>query len=195
MILYGYGGHGRVLADCLENSGVLISGVFDDSLKVAVCPYPFFGKYDPAIQKGEKILLAIGNNQIRKKLAGNIKHAPGILQHASAIVSPKSKIGEGTVILIRSVVQTHVAIGRHCIINTGAIVEHDCKIDDFVHIAPGAIICGEVEVGEGTLVGAGAVLLPGIKVGKNCTIGAGAVVVSSVPDELMLVGNPARPLK
>ena len=49
-----------------------------------------------------------------------------------------------------------------------------------------------VKIGDGTFVGANAVIKQGIRVGKNAMIGAGAVVVKDVPDNLTVVGVPAK---
>lgn len=38
-------------------------------------------------------------------------------------------------------------------------------------------------------------ILPGVTIGKNAVIGAGSVVTHDVPDNTVVVGNPARPLK
>lgn len=195
MILYGYGGHAKVVADCLLSVGESVKAVFDDKLSQEICPFPFYGGYKADVMGEEQIILAVGDNRIRKSLAGKIKHKAGSVKHVSAILSPSALMGEGTVLLHRSVVQSEVKVGRHCIINSGSIVEHDSSISDYVHIAPGAIICGGVEIGEGTLIGAGAVVIPGIKIGRDCIIGAGSVVVSTVSDGQHMAGNPARPLK
>lgn len=191
VLLYGYGGHARVLTDCLEALGCAITGVFDDK-PLTNCPYSFLGTYNPSLQKEVPILLAIGNNRVRRKLSQLMAHPAGKAVHPSALLSPQSRVGEGTVLLHRAVVQAAASLGRHVIINSGAIVEHDCRLADFVHIAPGAILCGGVEVGEGSLIGAGAVVLPGISIGKDCVVGAGAVVHRSVADGQQVAGNPAR---
>ena len=48
------------------------------------------------------------------------------------------------------------------------------------------------DVGEGAKVGANATLLPGVKIGRNALVGAGSVVTKDVPEEAVVVGNPAR---
>lgn len=193
MLLYGFGGHGRVLADALEDLTAPVKGVFDDNSQLD-CPYPFFGFYQPKIEPDVPILLGIGDNATRRELACKVKHVPGRLIHPSACFSNNASIGEGTVVLHKSIIQTGVLAGKHCIINSGAIVEHDCRLMDFVHLAPGAVLCGMVSIGEGSLIGAGAIILPGLQVGKNCVVGAGAVVNRSVPDGARVAGNPARVL-
>lgn len=193
MLLYGYGGHARVLADCLQASGCAIAGVFDDK-PLSHCPFPFLGSYAPSLQKEVPILLAIGDNRIRKKLSQRLAHPAGRAIHPSALLSPQSRMGEGTVLLQRAIVQAAANLGRHVIINSGAIVEHDCQLADFVHVGPGAILCGGVRVGEGSLIGAGAVILPGIAIGRDCVVGGGAVVHRPVADGQQVAGNPARVL-
>lgn len=193
MLIYGYGGHGRVIADCLQDAGIAIAGVFDDNPVIDV-PYPFAGNYAPDFYPEVPLILAIGDNKIRKALAEKVSHRSGTVMHASVQLSRHARIGAGSMLMHRAILQTAVEVGRHCIINSGAIIEHESRIEDYVHIAPGAILCGNVVVGEGSLVGAGAVILPGIQLGKGCIIGAGAVVAAAVPDGQRWAGNPARPL-
>lgn len=45
---------------------------------------------------------------------------------------------------------------------------------------------------SGSKVGANATLLPGVTIGRNALVGAGSVVVRDVPDDKVVVGNPAR---
>ena len=41
-------------------------------------------------------------------------------------------------------------------------------------------------------IGAGAIILPGVTVGENSIVGAGSVVTKDVPDNTIVVGNPAK---
>ncbi len=50
----------------------------------------------------------------------------------------------------------------------------------------------EIYVGENSFVGARTMLLPGTHIGKNCIIGAGSVVKGVIPDNSIVVGNPAK---
>ena len=47
-------------------------------------------------------------------------------------------------------------------------------------------------IGNNVFIGAGAKILGGIKIGNNVKIGANAVVVKDVPDNVTVVGIPAR---
>ena len=50
-------------------------------------------------------------------------------------------------------------------------------------------------LGDNVLVGANAVVIGDVHVGNNVWIGAGAVVTKSIPDNCVVVGNPARIIK
>lgn len=50
----------------------------------------------------------------------------------------------------------------------------------------------EVKIGDNCFIGAKATLLPGTIIGKNSIIGAGSVVKGVVPENSVVVGNPAR---
>ncbi len=196
VLLYGGGGHARVIMDCLRDSGCIVQGVFDDNPELkSIAGIDILRPYSPHIFPGLPIIISIGNNEIRKKIAIEISHAPGYSEHPSVLRSSSARIGAGSVLIHGSVIQADAELGKHCIVNTGATVDHDCVIGDYVHIAPHATLCGNVEVGEGAFIGAGATLIQGIKIGKWVTVGAGTVVIRDVPDYAVIVGNPGKVIK
>lgn len=50
-------------------------------------------------------------------------------------------------------------------------------------------------IGNNVKICGGAIVIGKIKIGSNVTIGAGAVVTKDVPDNCVVVGNPARIIK
>jgi len=132
------------------------------------------------------------------------------------------EIGEGTVIhdqvnLYKCKIGRNCKIDAYVYIEEGVVIGDNCKIrplvfiptgvtlEDNVFIAPGVIftndrypkVSGEwklqpIIVKEGASIGAGAVIMPGVTIGKNALISAGAVVTKNVPDNSIVVGNPAR---
>lgn len=50
-------------------------------------------------------------------------------------------------------------------------------------------------IGNNVTVGANVVIIGDVKVGDNVMIGAGSVVVKDIPDNCVVVGNPARIIK
>jgi sugar O-acyltransferase (sialic acid O-acetyltransferase NeuD family) len=196
MLLYGGSGHAKVIIDCLLANNIDIHGIFDDNPALtSLLNFPVIGYYTKDYLPSEELIISIGNNRIRQKVAQTLSHPFGKVIHPSALLSTFATLGEGTVLIHRSVVQAGTRIGRHGIINTSASIDHDCIIEDFVHISPNTTLSGHVTVGEGTHIGAGATIIQGISIGKWSTIGAGAVVIKNIPDYATAVGVPARVIK
>lgn len=52
-----------------------------------------------------------------------------------------------------------------------------------------------ITVGDNVWIGAGVQVMPGVKIGSNVVIGGGSVVVKDIPDNVVAVGNPCRPVR
>lgn len=51
---------------------------------------------------------------------------------------------------------------------------------------------GKVKIGNYVYIGNNALIMPGVTIGNNVLIAAGSVVTKSVPDNVVVGGNPAR---
>jgi sugar O-acyltransferase (sialic acid O-acetyltransferase NeuD family) len=197
MHIIGAGGHAKVIIDILIASNQEISGVWDENPAIkTVLNQPVIGNF-VAFQaiNYQPVIIAIGNNLIRKKIAEELTVKSGIAIHPKSAISTTASLGDGTVVMANASINADVSIGKHVIINTNAAIDHDCEIGDFVHLSPQVGLGGNVQVGEGTHVGIGASVKQGIKIGKWATIGAGAVVIRDIPDYAVAVGNPTRIIK
>ena len=106
----------------------------------------------------------------------------------SAIISPYTKIAEGTFVGKQVVINADAKVGKHCIINTGSLIEHECRVGRFSHVSVGAILCGDSSVGEESLVGAGSTIIQNIEIGNRVIIGAGSTVLRDVLDGEIVYG-------
>lgn len=197
VVIIGAGGHGKVVADIVLQSGDNLKGFLDDSDDIPdlVEGIPVMGKIASYKKYNDcKFIVAIGNAEIRKKIVNSLKDMKWYTAiHPSAQLSNLGvTIGEGTVIMAQAVINSSARIGKHCIINTSAVIEHDNQLGDFTHISPGAILAGNVKVGENTHIGAGAVIRNNINIVSDCTIGAGAVVVKDIRQQGTYTGVPAK---
>lgn len=191
--LYGASGHAKVIIEILELMGVQVAGLFDDNAAVEeLLGYNVTRFQHDFDRENNDLIISIGNNSIRKKLALTLKGRFGKAIHPKANISGRAVIEEGVVVMGGVTINADARIGKHCIINSNASVDHDCVLGDYIHVSPQAVLCGNITVGEGAHIGAGAVVIPGVNIGNWAVIGAGAVVVKDVPDGVTVVGNPAR---
>jgi len=213
VLIWGAGGHGKVVADLVRAAGHAVVGYADaDQAKWGAAVEP--GGATVVISEAElvqlldqdgggslpcratAIALALGDNDTRLRCARRAARAlmPALV-HPAATVSESAQLGPGTVVFAGAVVNAAATIGSAAIINSAAVVEHDCTVGDGAHIAPGAVLTGGVNVGQSALVGARAVVLPGVTIEAGALIGAGSVVVGDVKAGMVVAGVPARVLR
>lgn len=194
--IYGAGGHGKVAFHTLTQNGTKVQNFIDDKMRGELCGVSILSPAQIQNSCPYIIHFAIGNNTVRSRLQ-NEWHKMGILPataiHPKATVYPSACIGLGSLITAGAIIGPDTHLGNGCIINHNAVVDHDCVIGDFCHIAPAATLGGGVTIGGKCLIGAGATILPYITIGHNVTVGAGAVVTKNLPDNVTVVGCPARP--
>ena len=196
MIIYGASGHGKVIAEILEENGISdLTFVDDKPVGDLFLGYPLYhtSQISRAIQK--EVIIAVGNNRIRKLISEKLAYIFATTRHPSAQISKRCEIGEGTVVMAGVAVNSESSIGKHVILNTNCSIDHDCVLADYVHVSPNAALAGNVTVGEGAHIGIGASVIQGIKIGKYATIGAGAAIIEDVPDYAVIVGVPGKVIK
>jgi sugar O-acyltransferase (sialic acid O-acetyltransferase NeuD family) len=206
-VIWGSAGHAKVLSDVIKLEQGQVVALFDNDPLARPClkGVPLYcglaGLNDwlrsQVFPDDLCAAIAIGGARgrdrmlIAQSLTDSALQLP-VLIHPKAAVSETATMGLGSQILANAVVAANVVMGMVCIVNNNANVDHECVLGNGVHIAPGAVLCGCVTVGDNTMVGANAVVLPRVCIGKNVVVGAGAVVTRDVPDEYVVVGNPAR---
>lgn len=195
--LFGASGHAKVIIDIIKSNNLELAHIFDDNKSIdKLLNYKVTTSYDSNLLESSPLLVSIGDNVIRKKIAFiNDTNLSEPLIHPSAIISSEVVLGKGTVVMPNVVINSGTRIGENCIINTSAVIEHDCIIEDYVHISPNAALAGGVKVREGSHVGIGANIIQSIEIGEWSNIGAGAVVVKNIPSHCTAVGIPAKPIK
>ena len=52
-----------------------------------------------------------------------------------------------------------------------------------------------ITIGNNVWIGAGVRVMPGVTIGDNSVIGGGSVVVKDIPENVVAVGNPCKPIR
>ena len=192
VVVFGAGGHAKVIVDILEQMGKfrIAALVAPNGAGTKVMGYPVVA----AIPKGVKAgVIGIGDNFRRSQVAEEI---PGFrfvaAVHPSAILGRGVEIGAGTVVMAGAVINPETKIGKHCIVNTRASIDHDCTLGDFASVGPGSTLGGKVKLGSFTAFGLGANCIHEITIGEHSVIGAGAAVVENIPALSVAYGNPCK---
>ncbi len=203
IVVYGGGGHGRVVIEALRAGGEFTPvAVLDPALAGEVDGVPVRGGDDaPAALRAAGVEAAaigvgsVGDPAVRRRLQAAALSAgftlPPIV-HPRAGVAATASLSPGCYVATGAVVGPGARVGECAIVNSNAVVDHDCVLGAFVHIAPGAALSGGVVVGENAHVGTGAAVTQGVRIGAGAVVGAGAAVTADVPDGVVAVGVPAR---
>lgn len=97
-----------------------------------------------------------------------------------------------------------MAIGDDTFISTAAIIETERP--DLVSVGARSVIgirvviiahfrsLRGVEIGDDVFIGPGSIIMPNVKIGDGAVVSAGSVVTKSVPQLVMVRGNPAEPI-
>ncbi len=208
MVGLGAGGHAKVIIEILQDDKTYeLIGLLDRDIKLhgqKVLGVSVLGDDDllPTLKKDGITHFfvgvgSIGDTSPRRQLferAIAYKMEPVDIIHDQAIISPSADLGLGVTIMAGAIINTCVTLGTNVVVNTGAIIEHDCIIGNHVHIATGSKLASTVYVGDGTHIGLGTSIRQCVNIGQNVIIGAGAVVVNDIPDNITVVGVPARPI-
>ena len=195
LVIIGAGGHGKVIVDMAIKKGYTDIVFVDDNVDGTCIGYPIIAKSEKIEDFNDgktDFAIAIGDNQVRKKIAEKYNVKWVSLIHPSAQVGINVKIGEGTVIMAGAIVNSCTSIGKHCIINSCAVVEHDNVIEDYVHISPNVALGGMVRVGECTHIGIGASVKNNISICGNSIIGVGTTVVKNILQQGVYMGVAAK---
>lgn len=197
IILLGSGGHARSVVDVIESMDAYdIYGFVDEAEKGSSVyrGYKMIGHddnlqeiYDLGIRYAFVCVGYLGQGRVRDGLYRRLKQIGfelPVLIDPTAVLARDARVGEGTFIGKKVVINSKAAVGKMAIINTSAVVEHDCKIGDYCHISVNSTLCGEVHIEDRSFVGAGATVIQKIRVGKDCVIGAGSIVVHNLEDSI-----------
>lgn len=192
LILVGAGGHCLSCIDVIElQNKYKIVGLIDKKPKNKKFKFKILGKDEDLkkiFKKHKSALVTIGfikDFERREQIFHNLKkigfRMPSIISPL-AYVSPKAKIGEGTIIMHGAIINSRAIIGKNCIVNTKALIEHDTFVGDNCHIATRSTLNGGVVLGNNSFIGSHAVLKQNIKVGKNCFVNANLFVHKNIKD-------------
>jgi acetyltransferase-like isoleucine patch superfamily enzyme len=89
----------------------------------------------------------------------------------------------------------YTRIGNNVMLTTCTVLGHDGSIS-VLNKAYGKKLdrVGKVDIKDNVFIGHGVIILPGVTIGANVIVGAGSIVTKDIPEGVIAVGNPAKPI-
>lgn len=157
--------------------------------------------YSDAIERFNgrlEVSMGIGEPAVREKLFAKLKKdgiEAATLIHPDVYVPDTTVIGKGVTIQMGNFIscnvkiEDYVYIQPHTNIGHNDVLKKGCVISGFCNLA------GGVTVGEFTYLGISSCYKEGVSIGNYTIVGMGSAVYKDIPDEMIAMGNPARPMK
>jgi sugar O-acyltransferase (sialic acid O-acetyltransferase NeuD family) len=208
IILIGGGNQAHYTIDIIEKEGKYqIVGIIDSIQDIGAdrFGYPILGRQEniKEIIEQHQIeggIITIGDNWSRyyvsnqiKELIPNFKFVNAI--HPSVIIGNNVKLGVGITAMAGVIFNPKSIIGDFTFFATGAQIEHDCTISDFASVSAGSVTGGYVKLGKFSAITLGATIFDRVEIGENTVVGAGSLVTKSLPDNVLVYGNPAKVIR
>lgn len=196
LVILGFGGHARSVADVAWRAGIQQIVFVDESARPGEKFAGFVAHPDwPEVLPGWYAFPASGQAERRKDMV-SAAEAHGFevcsLLSPSAYVGLEACVDKGAFVAHGAHVGPAATIGKGAIVNTAAVVDHETLIGEYSHVAVNATVAGRCVVGRCVMIGAGATVIDNIKICEGAVIGAGAVVVRDIIEPGIYVGCPAR---
>ena len=194
MLLFGGGGHGKILIDLIRALPYYrLVGIIDDGMAAGsdVMGVPVVGGAETleewhkrGVQLAANGVGGIGNVDARVRVFERLARAgfscPAIV-HPSAVIERSAMLEAGVQVLAQAYVGGAARIGFGTALNVGAIVSHESVLGNVVNLSPGATLAGKVQVRDYAQIGMRATVNVGITVGERAILGNGCTVKQDVP--------------
>ncbi len=207
IIIFGAGAIGKLALEIFNQLDRVVYGFLDDdqsSRNTLIDDITVFGKNDDEeflkyIGKKCHPFVAVEDEKRKIEIINLLKKRKNVFFpnaiHPHGHIASHVHIGAGNLVDAGVIISTRVHIANYCHIHAGATLGYEAHIENSVQLGIRTTINAKVIVGENSLIGAGATVASGVKIAKNVKIAPGAVVFKDIPENAVVLGNPAEVIK
>lgn len=144
------------------------------------------------------LIIAVGEPSSRELVCNKVTQAGyrlATLVHPSVHISKTTILEDGVIIGANTIVSCDVHIGFNTFIQNSASIGHDTIIGKHSMISAFDSLAGACVIGDRTFIGMSVPVKEKIRIGSDTIVGMGSVVMRDIPDNVIAMGNPARPMK
>jgi sugar O-acyltransferase (sialic acid O-acetyltransferase NeuD family) len=192
VIILGNGGMARALLDWFTfGKNVAVTGFLWEE-GTELCGLPIFNSIDQIPPEAGLVLGML--NPVYRQHWVNYYGRERFVSVLDGNISATAEIEQGVVSVKDSCIMSKAKVASFVHVHTYSIVGHDCEVGEHTFIGPSVILGGRVVVGKSSRIFMGARILPGVVIGNNVAVTAGSVVTKNMPSDVMVHGNPAKPV-
>jgi sugar O-acyltransferase (sialic acid O-acetyltransferase NeuD family) len=177
-----------------------LDGFLDDHAD-ALADYGRFARVHPltrhVVLPDNLYVCGLGKPALKEKLIRPLVAAGAVFPpfiDPSARLGARVRLGRGVVLCPGAVLTTDVELGEFVMVNLNTTVGHDAKVGDWSTLSAQCDVTGGARVADRVFLGSRATVIPGKSVGSRAVVAAGAVVMTDIPADALVAGNPARAL-
>ena len=144
------------------------------------------------------LTIAVGEPSTRELVCHKVRQAGyqlATLVHPGVHISKTTILDDGVIIGANTIVSCDVHIGCNTFIQNSVSIGHDTIIGQHSVVSAFDAIAGACAIGDRTYIGMSVPVKEKISIGSDTIVGMGSVVVRDIPDNVIAMGNPARPMK